>query len=154
MSRKVALLVTAEVMTRIVVEVADDFDVENLNENEFTSIADMAKPKLIENLRNDYYDCVDTIELDKECPYNEETEVTPSEIRKTLKDNDLYCEVYEHANGCISIEIEWGDWKHEHGLCDHLMKQMGYICTDEKVTEENGSDTYSAIHFYEKVEEK
>jgi hypothetical protein len=34
------------------------------------------------------------------------------------------------------------------------MKQIGYDCTDEQVTEENGSDTYSAIHFYEKVEEK
>lgn len=76
------------------------------------------------------------------------------DIRKYLKGNNLYCEVYEHANGCISVEIEWGDWKHDHAYCDHLMKQKGYVCTDEQVTEEDGSDTYSAIHFYEKVEEK
>ena len=76
------------------------------------------------------------------------------DIRKYLKDNTLYCEVYEHENGCISVEIDWGDWSHDHAYCDHLMKQIGYDCTDEQVTEENGSDTYSAIHFYEKVREK
>lgn len=76
------------------------------------------------------------------------------DIRKYLKDNEVDCEVYEHANGCISVEIEWGDWKHEHLFTDHLMKKIGYSCTDVQVTEEDGSDTYSAVHFYEKFEEK
>lgn len=71
MSRKVALLVTAEVQTRIVVEVADDFDVENLNENEFEKIADKAKPYLLGNINHDFLDCVTDIELDKECPYTD-----------------------------------------------------------------------------------
>lgn len=69
MSRKVALLVTAEVQTRIVVEVADDFDVENLNENEFEKIANKAKPYLLGNINHDFLDCVADIELDKECPH-------------------------------------------------------------------------------------
>lgn len=71
MSRKVALLVTAEVQTRIVVEVADDFDVENLNENEFEKIADKAKPYLLGNINHDFLDCVTDIELDKECPHTD-----------------------------------------------------------------------------------
>lgn len=71
MSRKVALLVTAEVQTRIVVEVADDFDVENLNKNEFEKIADKAKPYLLGNINHDFLDCVTDIELDKECPYTD-----------------------------------------------------------------------------------
>ena len=71
MSRKVALLVTAEVQTRIVVEVADDFDVENLNENEFEKIADKAKPYLLGNINHDFLDCVTDIELDKECPHKD-----------------------------------------------------------------------------------
>ena len=71
MSRKVALLVTAEVQTRIVVEVADDFDVENLNEQEFCNISELSKERLIQNLRNDIYECVTEIELDTEVPYNE-----------------------------------------------------------------------------------
>lgn len=71
MSRKVALLVTAEVQTRIVVEVADDFDVENLNENEFEKIAYKARPYLVGNLNHDFLDCVTDIELDKECPHTD-----------------------------------------------------------------------------------
>ena len=71
MSRKVALLVTAEVQTRIVVEVADDFDVENLNEQEFCNISEHSKERLAQNLRNDIYECVTEIELDTEVPYNE-----------------------------------------------------------------------------------
>lgn len=71
MSRKVALLVTAEVQTRIIVEVADDFDVENLNENEFVKIANDAKPYLLGNINHDFLDCVTDIELDKECSHTD-----------------------------------------------------------------------------------
>ena len=68
MSRKVAILVTAEVQTRIVVEVADDFDVENIRMEEFEKIANDAKPYLLGNINHDFLDCVTDIELDKECP--------------------------------------------------------------------------------------
>jgi len=71
MSKKVALLVTAEVQTRIVVEVADDFDVENLNEKEFADIAIQSKRRLLNNLNNDVFDCITDINLDREIPYNE-----------------------------------------------------------------------------------
>ena len=71
MSKKIALLVSAEVMTRVVVEVADDFDVENLNENEFEKIAYKARPYLVGNLNHDFLDCVTDIELDKECPHTD-----------------------------------------------------------------------------------
>ena len=71
MSRKVALLVTAEVQTRIVVEVADDFDVENIRMEEFDKIANNAKPYLLCNINHDFLDCVTDIELDKECPHTD-----------------------------------------------------------------------------------
>ena len=71
MSKKIALLVSAEVMTRVVVEVADDFDVENINENEFEKIANKAKPYLLGNINYDFLDCVTDIELDKECPHTD-----------------------------------------------------------------------------------
>lgn len=71
MSKKIALLVSAEVMTRVVVEVADDFDVENLNENEFEKIAYKARPYLVGNLNHNFLDCVTDIELDKECPHTD-----------------------------------------------------------------------------------
>ena len=71
MSRKVALLVTAEVQTRVVVEVADDFDVENIRMEEFDKIANDAKPYLLGNINHDFLDCVTDIELDKECPHTD-----------------------------------------------------------------------------------
>ena len=71
MSRKVALLVTAEVQTRIVVNVADDFDVENISEQDFCYISETAKERLAQNLCNDIYDCVTEVELDAEVPYQE-----------------------------------------------------------------------------------
>ena len=37
------------------------------------------------------------------------------EVRKKFAEENMYCEINENANGCISIEIEWGDWKHTHG---------------------------------------
>ena len=71
MSRKVALLVTAEVQTRIVVKVADDFDVENISEGDFTYISQISKERLAQNLCNDINDCVTKVELDTEVPYTE-----------------------------------------------------------------------------------
>ena len=71
MSKKVALLVTAEVQTRVVVKVADDFDVENISEGDFSYISQISKERLAQNLRNDIYECVTEVELDTEVPYNE-----------------------------------------------------------------------------------
>lgn len=70
------------------------------------------------------------------------------DIRKYLKDNNLYCEVYEHANGCISVEIEWGDWKHDHAYLNYIMRENGFQLLTENVTETDGSDCYSALHIY------
>ena len=75
------------------------------------------------------------------------------EVREKFAEENMYCEINENANGCISIEIEWGDWKHTHGYSDYLMEEMGYKCTAEEVTEEDGSDCYSSIHFYVKKED-
>ena len=71
MSKKVALLVTAEVQTRVVVKVADDFDVENISEGDFSYISQISKERLAQNLCNDICDCVTKVELDTEVPYNE-----------------------------------------------------------------------------------
>ena len=74
------------------------------------------------------------------------------EVRKKFAEENMYCEINEYES-YITIEIEWGDWKHDHGYSDYLMAEMGYKCTNEKVTEEDGSDCYSSVHFYEKMED-
>lgn len=70
-----------------------------------------------------------------------------------LKDNGLYADISSNSLGEIRVEISWGDWKHEHGWCRNLMGYIGYDEDDEIVTEENGSDCYSSIHFFSKKQE-
>lgn len=55
-------------------------------------------------------------------------------------------------DGTVEIEVCWGDWKHDHLYLDHVMKENGYRLTDECVTDENGSDAYSSIHYYKRTE--
>ena len=71
MSRKIALLVTAEVQTRIVVKVADDFDVENISEGDFFFFFEIEKERLAQNFCYDIYDCVTKVELFFVVPYKE-----------------------------------------------------------------------------------
>ena len=56
----------------------------------------------------------------------------------------------------IFIEIEHGDWKHDHGNADFIMETVfGLKSVAEEVTEEDDSedvdDNYSAIHTYAPV---
>lgn len=72
-------------------------------------------------------------------------------VTRILKNGKLHGEVDIYPNGEVSVLIEWGDWKHEHGYLRYLMQQNGFTETDENVTEEDGSDCYSAIHTFKKV---
>ena len=48
----------------------------------------------------------------------------------------------------VIITIKWGDWKHDHLCCRHIMQSLGYTFVREEVIEEDGSDAYSAVHYY------
>lgn len=73
-----------------------------------------------------------------------------------FRENNLYVEAYatgypiEH----IEVEIIWGDWEHEHLRCDWLAGEffvahgLDLISIHTITTEEDGSDTYSAIRQY------
>ena len=74
-----------------------------------------------------------------------------SNIYQYLSDNEIYADVYENPEGIVSVEISWGDWKHEHLWCRDLMNYIGYTETDSRVTEDDDSDTYSVIHYYAKA---
>lgn len=78
------------------------------------------------------------------------------ELNAYLKDKNCYhtADVI-HSDGIdkIYFEITWGDWKHDHLRTEYLVKQFceekGYSVECEViVTEEDGSDTYSAEHRY------
>lgn len=70
--------------------------------------------------------------------------------QKFLEDNGVYAEVYRYLHNMpvLVVDIQWGDWKHEHGWSETLMKYLGYREIGYKVTEEDGSDCYSAEHYF------
>lgn len=71
-------------------------------------------------------------------------------IKKIFKDNGLSYdwEINPQLPCVVFIYIEWGDWKHDHIALNNIMKQNGFNFFGEKVTEEDGSDAYSATHIF------
>ena len=71
------------------------------------------------------------------------------EVETYLNNQGLWVDVYPHnILPVIKVNIEWGDWKHDHLRCDYLMEQLGYMSAGVQTTETDGSDCYSAIHRY------
>jgi hypothetical protein len=74
------------------------------------------------------------------------------EISKYLTEREAdFDDVHEHADGTIEIPVSWGDWKHSHLFLKDLMIELGYIQVKEEETEGNGSDCYSATHFFKSI---
>ncbi len=70
-------------------------------------------------------------------------------IYDLMKQNRLYGEIIEETENKIAIEISWGDWKHEHLRLDWLIEEnFNLKGIQTETTEEDGSDCYSAIHYY------
>lgn len=65
---KKAFLVTANVTTRVVVDMPDDGV---LDSPTYDELVNKAKSRLISNLNHDYYDCVEDVREDEDCPYIE-----------------------------------------------------------------------------------
>lgn len=65
-----------------------------------------------------------------------------------LKEGHISGDVTTNNDKSIEILVEWGDWKHEHTYLKYLMNKNGFVQVSEKITEENGSDCYSARHTY------
>lgn len=66
------------------------------------------------------------------------------QLQKYLNDNDLYWSVLCESDDTFIITIEWGDWKHDHLYLQHLMGKVNLPLKSYIITEENGSDCYSA----------
>lgn len=79
-------------------------------------------------------------------------ELLVNEIQKCLDEHNFCATVYDCLMlPVIEIEINWGDWKHDHLhlkwlMEEHFSNKLEYV--GEKVTEEDGSDCYSAIHYF------
>lgn len=71
------------------------------------------------------------------------------DINRIFKENELCYEYSTRIDGTIEVNVEWGDWKHDHSYLDYIMKNNGYSLKSEIVTEEDGSDCYSSVHLFE-----
>lgn len=73
-----------------------------------------------------------------------------SRISQFLNDNGVDGEVLS-ADNEVYVYIYWGDWKHDHMWCQELMRYLGYRRVSFDVTDEDGSDCFSAEHIYIKA---
>ena len=72
-------------------------------------------------------------------------------VDNVLKENKCWYDTWVNSDGTIEVNVEWGDWKHDHLFLEHIMSENNFKHIDEDVTEEDGSDTYSSIHTFRYV---
>jgi hypothetical protein len=73
-------------------------------------------------------------------------------INELMKENGIMGELvdYSEQKKMVAVEVIWGDWKHGHWRLDWLMQEnfSNLRSIHQVTTEEDGSDCYSAIHYY------
>lgn len=73
-------------------------------------------------------------------------------IYKLMEENHIMGELvdYNEQTKMVAVEVIWGDWKHEHARLDWLIGKTfsNLRSIHTTTTEEDGSDCYSAIHYY------
>lgn len=82
--------------------------------------------------------------------FNETLEIA-EKVEKVLDENNVWASVSPHYElPVIEIEINNGDWKHDHLRTKWVMGEQfpEFVYVGEVVTEEDGTDSYSAIHRY------
>ena len=71
---------------------------------------------------------------------------------QTVLDNSNihgYCFQSDAGMPIMAVEIHWGDWKHDHMRAKYLIDKMGeWKAIASMETETDGSDCYSAIHYF------
>lgn len=72
-----------------------------------------------------------------------------TKVSNIMKEGNLSGEIDTNPQGKVEILIEWGDWKHEHAYLKYLMNKNGFVHIGTEVTEEDGSDCYSARHIFQ-----
>ena len=76
-------------------------------------------------------------------------EILPK-IEELLTTNHIGCEVEPYDMiPAFTVHISWGDWKHEHLHARWLIEEanLGTFIKSE-TTDEDGSDCYSATHYF------
>ena len=69
-TRKMAVLVTANVTTRVVVDAPNGV----IDDDAYEKALELAKYRLIGNLMNDYHDCIEDVRKGKDMPFDPNNE--------------------------------------------------------------------------------
>ena len=70
-------------------------------------------------------------------------------LEKILNENEINGEIIPLFNSELTgIHVYWGDWKHDHLRLDKVMKNNGIDLVTTVITEDDGSDAYSATHYF------
>ena len=114
---KKAFLVTANVTTRVVVDVPETID-----EIAYDKIIQQAKDRLINNLTNDYTDQIEDVREDTECPY-------------TSSDDDVVDDTPHYICPKCGEPFEQGDWNYNYdtALLDFECAMCGWCGTENDV---------------------
>lgn len=85
----------------------------------------------------------------------EEATQFAKELTQKFFDDGGYYDIWADE-GAIQAQIYWGDWKHDHLYFKSVVQKFFddldiNIKIDSEVTEEDGSDVYSALHTIRKV---
>lgn len=80
----------------------------------------------------------------------EEADRMCEKAQKILDNEHIWASAWIHPTmSMVIIEVE-GDWKHDHARTDWLMEEkLGLVCQSKVVTKEDGSDYYTATHYYQ-----
>jgi hypothetical protein len=76
------------------------------------------------------------------------------ELRQFIKSEGAHFTVEETTDGRLAIEIDNGDWKHDHIYVDSLVQTFFnnkglWVSVEQDTTEEAEDDCYSATHYYD-----
>jgi len=70
-------------------------------------------------------------------------------IDRTLREYGIYADVFQHDTlPVVVVSIRHGDWKHEHLRAKSVLSELGAYFIKTEVTDEDGSDCYSADHYF------
>lgn len=72
-----------------------------------------------------------------------------AKVETALTDARIHASVYQRMDlPVVAVEINWGDWKHDHLHADLVVERLGGLLVSTQLTEEDCSDCYSAVHNY------
>jgi len=79
----------------------------------------------------------------------EKNNISVQKAYSILESNKIYSEIWcDSELPFIYVQIDNGDWKHEHLLARNLLEENHFQFVNESVIGDSEDDTYSAVHKY------